>query len=223
LCADGLYANGTVFHLCRRYGWRFMIVLKEGPPSVTEEFDALSPLQPLNRLRRRAGTKLEIEQSFRWVTDIDYRDGDQRRHLLNVLECLETKPDENGVLVTTRFRWVTDHPIRPARVVPLAEHGGRCRWKIENEGFNVQKNGGYGLEHAYTHNWNSAKVYYLLLQLAHALAQLLERGSLLRNHFPDGFGSAKNLAFLLLEAWRNQPLEVEPTTRFQIRFDFDSS
>jgi hypothetical protein len=73
------------------------------------------------------------------------------------------------------------------------------------------------------YNQRSAKIYYPLLQPAHAFAQLLERGSLLRNHFPDGFGSAKNLAFRLLEARRNQPLEVAPTTRFQIRFDFDSS
>jgi hypothetical protein len=40
------------------------------------------------------------------------------------------------------------------------------RWKIENEGFNVQKRGGYELEHAYTNHPNSAKVFYFLLQIA---------------------------------------------------------
>jgi hypothetical protein len=35
------------------------------------------------------------------------------------------------------------------------------------------------------------------------VTQLLDRGSLLRNLIPAGFGSAKNLAFRLLEAWRN--------------------
>lgn len=223
LCTDGLYANGPVFELCRLYGWRFMITLKDSLPSVTQEFEALSPLQPLHRLHRRTGARGEIEQHFRWVTDIDYQDTDKRRHRLHVLECLETKPDEDGVLVTTRFRWVTNHHITSANVTTLAEQGGRHRWKIENEGFNVQKNGGYGLEHAYTQNWNSAKVYYLLLQLAHALAQLLEHSSLLRVYFPDGFGSAKNLAASLLEAWRNQILRIKPTGRFQVRFDFDSS
>ena len=67
----------------------------------------------------------------------------------------------------------------------------------------MQKNGGYGLEHAYTNNLTSAKIFYFLLQIAHMIAQLLDCGSLLRNLIPAGFGSAKNLAFRLLEAWRN--------------------
>jgi hypothetical protein len=42
------------------------------------------------------------------------------------------------------------------RVVPLGEdgsevdRGGRCRWKIETEGFKLQKNGGFHLEQAYS-------------------------------------------------------------------------
>jgi len=65
------------------------------------------------------------------------------------------------------------------------------RWKIENEGFNVQKKGGYELEHAYTNHPNSAKVFYFLLQIAHLLAQLLYKTTLLKANFTDGFGSAK--------------------------------
>jgi hypothetical protein len=223
LCADSLYAKGPVFALCQRFGWRFMLVLKEGVPFLSREFAALGPLQPQNRLRRRCGSHRQVHQEFRWVQEIAYQDDDKREHRLHVLECLETKPNQDGVLLTTRFRWVTNHRITPAKVVELAEQGGRHRWKIENEGFNVQKNGGYGLEHAYTRNWTSAKVLYLLLQLAHMLAQLLEHGSLLRDYFPNGFGSARDLAFKLLEAWRNQVLRIESTARFQIRFDFDSS
>ena len=98
------------------------------------------------------------------------------------------------------------------------------RWKIENEGFNVQKKGGYGLEHAYTNDPNSATVFYFLLQIAHLLAQLLYKADLLKRDFPEGFGSAKNLAFRLLEAWRNARMAQADITaalqkRFQIRFD----
>jgi hypothetical protein len=60
------------------------------------------------------------------------------------------------------------------------------RWKIENEGFNVQKKGCFGLEHAYTNHPNSAKVFYFLLQIAHLLAQLLYKANLLKRDFPDG-------------------------------------
>ena len=98
------------------------------------------------------------------------------------------------------------------------------RWKIENEGFNVQKKGGYELEHAYTNHPNSAKVFYFLLQIAHLLAQLLYKSNLLKGDFPVGFGSAKNLAFRLLEAWRNARMTQADIIaalqrRFQIRFD----
>lgn len=60
------------------------------------------------------------------------------------------------------------------------------------------------------------------------IAQLLARGSLLRNVIPAGFGSAKNLAFRLLEAWRNARLTAADmqaliSRRFQIRLEVDSS
>ena len=98
------------------------------------------------------------------------------------------------------------------------------RWKIENEGFNVQKRGGYALEHAYTNHPNSAKIFYFLLQIAHLLAQLLYKATLLNGDLTDRFGSAKNLAFRLLEAWRNARMSQADTIaalqkRFQIRFD----
>ena len=98
------------------------------------------------------------------------------------------------------------------------------RWKIENEGFNAQKNGGFELEHAYSQDEMAAKVFYYLLQIAHILFQLVEKGSLFRQAFPNGVGSLTNIAFRLLEAWRNLQLSTTGflslfNGRFQIRFD----
>lgn len=126
------------------------------------------------------------------------------------------------VVTTKKHRWITDSKVTEKTAPELANTGGRLRWKVENEGFNVQKNGGFGLEHAYSNDPNSAKVFYLLLQMAHILAQLLDKGSLLRRDFPKGFGSAKNLARALLEAWRNAAVNIPTASRlprFQIRFD----
>jgi len=63
----------------------------------------------------------------------------------------------------------------------------------------------------------------LLLQIAHLLSQLIEHGSLFRKAFPNGVGSAKNIAFRLLEAWRNLRLTPDDVqrllaARIQIRF-----
>ena len=225
LSMDGLFAGGPTFDLCRRYGWKFMIVLKDDDlPSVNEEFDALSKLQPENRLAWRTGKEAQIKQVFRWVDDIAYVDSLKKEHTLSTIECLETKPDKEGQKKTTKFKWVTNCHVSSKNVTTLSNDGGRMRWKIENEGFNVQKKGGYELEHAYTNNPNSAKVFYLLLQIAHLLAQLLYKATLLKRDFPAGFGSAKNLAFRLLEAWRNARMTQADITaalqkRFQIRFD----
>jgi hypothetical protein len=98
------------------------------------------------------------------------------------------------------------------------------RWKEENEGFNTQKHGGFAQEHVYSQNEIAGKVFYFFLQIAHLLQQLMEHGSLLRQAFPNGVGSVKNIAYRLLEAWRNlelQGAELQSIlhSRRQIRFD----
>ena len=56
---------------------------------------------------------------------------------------------------------------------------------------------------------NAATIYHLLMQIAHLLMQLMEKGRLLCAAFPRGFGSARNLAWRLLEALRNASLTRE--------------
>ena len=53
---------------------------------------------------------------------------------------------------------------------------GRKRWKIENEGFNIQKNGTFDIGHLYSKNATAIKVHYLMIQIAHIIRQLLENG-----------------------------------------------
>jgi hypothetical protein len=204
LSLDSLFAGGPVMSMCEDYGWKFMIVHKEKDiPYIHQEFEALLPLAPENHLGFRTGPQREIKQAYRWINDICYVDSEKNEHTVGVLECLEEKPDSDGQLKTTRFKWITNFKLKSNKVIASANQGGRIRWKIENEGFNVQKNGGYDLEHAYTTDLVAGKVFYFLLQVGHLIAQLVEKGSLFRKAFPDGVGSAKNIAFRLLEAWRN--------------------
>ena len=48
---------------------------------------------------------------------------------------------------------------------------GRRRWNIESS-FNVEKHGGYGLEHSFCSDWRCSRCLYLLMQLAHNLWQI---------------------------------------------------
>ena len=152
---------------------------------------------------------------IRRANDIIYVDSDGKEHHLSALECLESKPGKGGQpgengepekeaeKETTTFRWITSFHLKANNVMTIANSGGRLRWKIENEGFNVQKNGGYALEHAYSEDEVAGKVFYFLLQLAHLLFQLTAKGSLFKQAFPNGLGSLKKMAQRLLEAWRN--------------------
>jgi hypothetical protein len=229
LSLDGLFAGGPTMTICEDYDWQYMIVLTEDDiPYLNQEFAALAPLLPANYLHCETGPQNEIRQDYRWVNNITYVDSKNKTHTVGVLECRESKPVGPEQRQTTRFKWVTNFTMRSHghhkfQVIDLSNHGGRIRWKIENEGFNVQKNGGFNLEHAYSHDPVASKIFYFLLQIAHLLAQLIEHGSLFRQAFPAGVGSAKNIAFRLLEAWRNQRLSAAQiqemlNVRRQIRF-----
>jgi hypothetical protein len=116
-------------------------------------------------------------------------------------------------------------------VIEVATKGGRHRWHVENQGFNAQKNGGLNLEHAYSHREPQWPAYYYLLQIAHMILQLLEKGSLLRNlaaeqgkTFKQLFGSLKNLAERLRESlrflwWPATVFAATAADRIQIRLD----
>lgn len=229
LTLDALYACGPVFHICAQYDWKFMIVLTDKDlPSVNEEFRALGALQPGNRLSFRTGKDREVSQEFRWADQILYTDSKKREHTVHALECIETKPDKQGRPTASTWRWVTNVRPSKANVIALANDAGRRRWTIENQGFNAQKTGGYRLEHAYTTDFNAAKIWYYLLQIAHTIAQLLYNGSLLGSAGRKALGALKNLACRLLEAWRNVPLTNDTLDRimhwrFQIRFSPDTS
>lgn len=49
---------------------------------------------------------------------------------------------------------------------------GRGRWKIENEGFNNQKNGIYRIEYLNSRNSNAMKNHYPPTQISDILMQL---------------------------------------------------
>lgn len=71
--------------------------------------------------------------------------------------------------------YVTDLEVRGDNVGEIIWIG-RGKWKIENEQFNVHKNGGYELEHNYGHGKKTlAIVFYFLNLLAFVAHKVLER------------------------------------------------
>jgi len=218
LCLDALYASGSVLTTCEQNGWKYIIVFKEGSlPAVWAEYQTLLDLSPQNR--RTLHPTPECSQTFAWVEALGYTDDHGRTHRFGAFQCREQDGKQKRF-----FAWMTNFPIRSDTAATLANRGGRCRWKIENQGFNMQKNGGFNLEHAYSMGDQELKNFYLLLQMAHMMLQLVEMGNLLRQNCKKLFGSIRNLARRLAESLRHrlipaQALDPALAARIQIRLD----
>jgi hypothetical protein len=206
LAGDALLACGPVLQACKDYGWHYVLTFKEGSlPAVWQDFQGLLKLCPeqVRRLRTPDGRDLE----YRWVNGLSYVDDQGRTHTFNAIQCIQTQDGQQ-----TTFAWITDWLVTPDNVIPIAEQGGRDRWKIENEGFNTQKNGGYELEHVYGQS-----------------EDLLKRGSLLRRTARQYgktvlglYGSFRNIARRLLDCLRYRLIPAEAFLlhpRIQIRLD----
>lgn len=156
IMGDSLYASETVFQICEDYKWEYLIRFKDGSiPSVAKEFHQLKDMDKSNCM-----------DNMKWVNEISYKE-----RTLNVMEFHFEKGDK-----TTVFQWISSMKITKRKVVRFAE-AGRKRWKIENEGFNIQKNLRYGIKHMNSRNYNAMKNHYLLVQIADIILQLYEKGS----------------------------------------------
>jgi hypothetical protein len=225
LGGDSQFACGAGLQAAQDYKCDYLYVFKEGrTPALWRDFQGLLALCPEQRVE--VTTPQKAHQVYRWVNGLDYEDSDKRKWKFNAIHCQETKEDGE----VTEWSWLT--PLRVGRdtVVEVATRGGRQRWREENEGFNTQKNSGLNLEHAYSHK--SWAAYYFLLQIAHMLLQLVEKGSLLRRLAQQQgkatavelFGSLKNMAQRLLESlryqrWPDEAFERATAAKIQVRLN----
>jgi hypothetical protein len=212
LLMDALYANEGVFKLCEDHKCAYLTTFKEGSmPATWEEYQKLKALEPSQRLR---DSNEERTLEFSWANEIAYNG-----RTLNALEMTETK---NGKQ-TYYCAWLCSWFITKDNVKALGL-GGRARWKIENEGFNSQKTGGYEMEHAFSTDNVAMKHFYYLLQIAHITNQLMEKGSLLREKIRTSMGSLRVFSERLWALMTETLIEVERlraclAQRIQIRFD----
>jgi len=196
LTGDALYACRPIIELVDAQGWTYVFTFKPGRlPAVWTDFQAVLGRSPEQKLEVTLpdGTR----QVYRWASGVTAEAANHRLYSVNAVQCEETR---NGV--TTIFAWITNLPVDRDTVVEIAMKGGRCRWTIENQGFNVQKNSELHLEHAYSTDPDGLKAYYYLLQIAHIMLQVLERGSLLRQL---AAAQGKNGAYAAWEPEEHRP------------------
>jgi len=161
ISGDALYACQPVINVCKCNKWQYILRLKEDRMKLLgEEVKGLEKSE-------------NSEEKIKYWNSIKYGEVEFEKNA-NVLKFYEEKEVKKEKKIT-EFMWITSFKITNKNKEELVYYG-RQRWKIENEGFNMQKNGTFDIEHIYSMNYNAMKAHYFFIQFAHTIRQLLEKG-----------------------------------------------
>jgi hypothetical protein len=167
LCADGLYPNNTFFQTCKNNNWDYIVTLRDGN---------LKGLWKKIRLKNREYEPYSFtdkdnvlhKQKIQWLNKQEHNG-----YCHNWIKCNEVQIKKNGDETKNQFVYLTNIEIDRDNFKDIIANG-RLRWKIEKQGFDEQKNGGYNIEHKYCRNsYLGMKNFYQACQIAHMINQLV--------------------------------------------------
>ena len=154
LLMDSLYASKPVMDICKENEWDYIIRFKDGSiPYIAKEYEDIP--------------EKEYVMNAEYINEIDYEG-----HKVNELKYREETVEKVEVKITN-FQWITNIIITKKNALKIADTG-RLRWKIENEGFNRQKNWQGDITHACSWNEWALKNHYLMQQISDFMKQLYE-------------------------------------------------
>jgi len=154
LLMDSLYAAKPVMDICKRYEWDYIIRFKDGSiPYIAKEYEDIPEKESVG--------------NSEYINEIDYEG-----HKVNLLKYRE-ETIEKGEAKTMTFQWITNIEITQKNALKIARTG-RLRWKIENDGFNRQKNWQGDITHACSWDEWALKNHYLMQQISDFMKQLYE-------------------------------------------------
>ena len=136
-----------------------------------------------------------------------------KTHKLNAVRYQEYQKEK---LVT--FNYITNLKTNNHNIKNIIKMG-RSRWKIENEGFNEQKNGTFCISHLCSRNETALKIHYYLIQIAHIIRQLLEVGSIVLREMKLQKKEVSSHIKNDLTTFNSTSKLNTIGTKFQLRFD----
>lgn len=207
LLLDALYADQNVMRPTLGQGRNFAITFKESDmPALWTEGQSVLALCP-GQFARITLPKDTGTREVRWINGLEYEG-------MSLSAIFQLDKDKEGNILC-QFAHLIGRPI-DRDVVWKCAAVARLRWRCENEGFNVLKNGGFALEHVYSRHAVASKGYFLLMLTAHIFQQLLTRGRL-GTVFKAAFHTFLHYGKQMLEALKNQPLPPDLDPPGQIR------
>lgn len=197
---DALYSTEPFMKLCREYNWYYLLTQKERrQKNLNEGFEWIKAGEDAEY---QIGLCKEKGKGF-YANHMEEIAG--KEEVMNVFEYKYEKEDKNGRKQDISFQWISNIEITKRNLEELIL-AGRGRWKIENEGFNNQKNGMYRIEHLNSKNSNAMKNHYLLTQIADILMQLYIAWN---PYISELKQSIKNTSSRLLESFRTLKITNE--------------
>ena len=201
---DALYATEPMMRLCRKNGWKYLFSHKEKQQRIAaEEYAALTPedKKKVSGIGKEKGTG-------HYYNHVEELAG--KREKINVYEYNYRKTVK-GKEIPVHFQWITNIELTENNLEEMV-NTARGRWKIENEGFNNQKNGLYAIQHLNSRNSNAMKNHYLLTQIADILMQLYLLWNPVLKELKE---SIKNTSSRLLESFRRQTITDEDVSHIR--------
>lgn len=163
---DALYETEPMMRLCREYNWKCIFTQKDTrQKTLGESFEWIKCGEGAIR---KEGLCSESGSAF-YANHVE--DVAEKTEVMNVYEYEYEAKDKNGKVSKIMFKWVTNIELNNKNIEEMVL-AGRGRWKIENEGFNNQKNGLYSIEHLNSKNSNAMKNHYLLTQISDILMRI---------------------------------------------------
>ena len=203
---DALYAAETVMKICKGNHWKYILTQKESRQALlAESYTWICEGGGAKEVKAIGDEK----GTGRFANHVEETAG--KEQTANMYDYWYETTDKTGKKEIHEFQWITNIELTEKNLEEMIA-AGRGRWKIENEGFNNQKNGIYDIEHLNSRNSNAMKNHYLLTQIADLLMQLYLRWNPLVKEIGQ---SIKNTSSRLLESFRRQTVTDEDVLYIQ--------
>lgn len=173
---DGLYAKQPIIQTIKANRWDFHIVWKD--KTLYKQQDQLEAFRKQGKVITKYRTHVvnaqtRVEYEYEYISEpMKYKD--IALYYIAVKECHISIKDGNKTEEKVQtWKYLSSIKADDASIRMLIE-SARLRWKVENEGFNTQKNHGFALHHKMNRtNLIAMKNYYQALQIAHLIDQLI--------------------------------------------------
>jgi hypothetical protein len=202
---DSLFSKQPIIEEVLEKKWHFLFTAKAGDHKYLMEWIDTYDKLPSIRVKDTKGSI----HCYEWINKVPLNSSKDTVYVNFIryeIHKLNKDGEEN---ITYKSSWVTDIEITEKNI-KLMVRAGRCRWKAENEIFNVMKNHGYYMDHNYGHGKNNLCFnFYLLTLVAFTMHQIFELTDTAYQACRQKFGSKKHfwetvrsyIKIIIFESW----------------------